>query len=233
MHVLSWFRGKGATALHPVQPNFRVAAFYCLAAALFMARLPKADAAGDRNPARRAFLVGVERYTGAPALAFVSNDVHELGLTLRERGGYEVVEIVDRPDASGRAPGGRTRNEAGSNEAGSEATHQAATHPALLAGPESAALMRCITAWLTRLGPEDNALIYFSGHGFRDQNGRLYLAAIDCQPSDPVPGGVPVEWLRNQPDYAKCLHEAKRWVRKQDKWKSPYYWAPFVLVGPH
>jgi len=36
-----------------------------------------------------------------------------------------------------------------------------------------------------------------------------------------------------QPDYAKCLHEAKRWVRKQDKWKSPYYWAPFVLVGPN
>ena len=35
------------------------------------------------------------------------------------------------------------------------------------------------------------------------------------------------------PDYAKCLHEAKRWVRKQEKWKSPYYWAPFVLVGPN
>jgi CHAT domain-containing protein/tetratricopeptide (TPR) repeat protein len=34
------------------------------------------------------------------------------------------------------------------------------------------------------------------------------------------------------PDYARCLHEAKRWVRKQEKWKSPYYWAAFGFVGP-
>jgi CHAT domain-containing protein/Flp pilus assembly protein TadD len=36
-----------------------------------------------------------------------------------------------------------------------------------------------------------------------------------------------------QPDYAQCLHEAKRWVRGQEKWKSPYYWGTFVLVGPN
>lgn len=36
-----------------------------------------------------------------------------------------------------------------------------------------------------------------------------------------------------QPDYAKRLHDAKRWVRQQDKWKSPYYWGGFVLVGPN
>ena len=34
------------------------------------------------------------------------------------------------------------------------------------------------------------------------------------------------------PDHAEQLQSAKRWVREQDKWKSPYYWAPFVLVGP-
>jgi CHAT domain-containing protein len=33
-------------------------------------------------------------------------------------------------------------------------------------------------------------------------------------------------------DYAKSLHEAKRWVRKQQKWKSPFYWGTFVLIGP-
>jgi CHAT domain-containing protein len=32
--------------------------------------------------------------------------------------------------------------------------------------------------------------------------------------------------------YAQALHEAKRWVRSQEKWKSPYYWGAFVLVGP-
>jgi CHAT domain-containing protein len=30
-----------------------------------------------------------------------------------------------------------------------------------------------------------------------------------------------------------AVHDAKRWVRKQEKWKSPYYWGTFVLVGPH
>jgi len=33
-------------------------------------------------------------------------------------------------------------------------------------------------------------------------------------------------------DYAKALHDAKRWVRGQEKWKSPYYWGTFVLLGP-
>jgi CHAT domain-containing protein len=33
-------------------------------------------------------------------------------------------------------------------------------------------------------------------------------------------------------DYAVSLQEAKRWVRKQEKWRSPYYWASLVLVGP-
>ena len=33
-------------------------------------------------------------------------------------------------------------------------------------------------------------------------------------------------------DYAASLQEAKRYVRNQDKWRSPYYWASLVLVGP-
>jgi CHAT domain-containing protein len=38
---------------------------------------------------------------------------------------------------------------------------------------------------------------------------------------------------RQQPDYAQCLHTAKKWIRQQEKWKSPYYWATFVLIGPN
>ncbi len=34
-------------------------------------------------------------------------------------------------------------------------------------------------------------------------------------------------------DYAAKLHAAKCWVRQQEKWKSPYYWGTFVLVGPN
>jgi CHAT domain-containing protein/predicted negative regulator of RcsB-dependent stress response len=36
----------------------------------------------------------------------------------------------------------------------------------------------------------------------------------------------------NGPDHAQALHYAKRWVRKQEKWKSPYFWATFTLIGP-
>lgn len=34
-------------------------------------------------------------------------------------------------------------------------------------------------------------------------------------------------------DYAARLQAAKKWIRNQDKWRSPYYWSTFVLVGPN
>ena len=37
---------------------------------------------------------------------------------------------------------------------------------------------------------------------------------------------------QKQPDYAESLHSARRWVREQNKWSSPYYWASFVHIGP-
>lgn len=33
-------------------------------------------------------------------------------------------------------------------------------------------------------------------------------------------------------NYAEALQTAKRWIRKQDKWRHPYYWGAFVQVGP-
>jgi CHAT domain-containing protein len=33
-------------------------------------------------------------------------------------------------------------------------------------------------------------------------------------------------------DYASALRRAKQLVRQQEKWKSPFYWGTFVLVGP-
>jgi CHAT domain-containing protein len=33
-------------------------------------------------------------------------------------------------------------------------------------------------------------------------------------------------------DYALALQQAKKWVRKREKWRHPYYWAAFSLVGP-
>lgn len=37
----------------------------------------------------------------------------------------------------------------------------------------------------------------------------------------------------DQLDYAAGLQAAKRWVRGHEKWKSPYFWGTFVLVGPY
>ncbi len=34
------------------------------------------------------------------------------------------------------------------------------------------------------------------------------------------------------PDYALALQAARRQVRDNPQWASPYYWAPFVLIGP-
>jgi CHAT domain-containing protein/tetratricopeptide (TPR) repeat protein len=34
-------------------------------------------------------------------------------------------------------------------------------------------------------------------------------------------------------DYASCLHAAKLGVRQKAKWQHPFFWAPFVLVGPN
>ncbi len=36
----------------------------------------------------------------------------------------------------------------------------------------------------------------------------------------------------NPISYAAALHEAQKHVRSQPQWSSPYYWAPFVLIGP-
>jgi CHAT domain-containing protein/tetratricopeptide (TPR) repeat protein len=41
-----------------------------------------------------------------------------------------------------------------------------------------------------------------------------------------------VEKDDSKADYAKALQEAKRWARRQERWKAPYYWASLVLVGP-
>jgi hypothetical protein len=113
----------------------------------------------------------MEHYCKVTPLPFVSDDVKRLGLTLRERGGYEVVEIVDAPVAP---PGGES--------------------PKAVAE----AVQRILHDWLASLEPEQDALVYLGGHGFRDKQGRLYFATIDCDPADPTRGAVPVAWLRDR-----------------------------------
>ncbi len=55
-----------------------------------------------------------------------------------------------------------------------------------------------VPSFLSKVAATDYAFVYFSGHGFRDADGKLYLASNDCDPKDPTSTGVPAQWLREQ-----------------------------------
>ena len=119
----------------------------------------------------RSLLIGIEDYTRAARLPGVANDVRLLRDTLIERGGYEVVTVI---------------NSARGDEL-------------LLTGQsERGSLQRTIEDWLKARVGDETVVLYFSGHGFRDDHNRLYLAAVDCAPQNPEPGGIPIGWLRDQ-----------------------------------
>ncbi len=120
--------------------------------------------------AGKALIIGIEQYEKAPRLDFVRNDVKNLAEALSNRCLYDVTMVIDSAVDSRLDSIGPT-------------THRDA-------------IMRRIEDWLAGIQPEDNAILYFSGHGFLDADGKLYLAVINCDPRNPSPGGIPVEWLR-------------------------------------
>lgn len=99
-----------------------------------------------------------------------------------------------------------------------------------------------LSACETNIGPEQwGEGIWSLSRGFLIAGARRVVATnwmIDDEASASLVSyfcsGIAKDWkLPTGPNYAKRLHDAKRWVRKQDKWKSPYYWAGFVHVGPN
>jgi hypothetical protein len=122
--------------------------------------------AESEGGSRRAILIGAERYRLAPPLRYITNDVKQIGTTLRRRGGYEVLEMSDEsaPDLQ----------------------------------PTSKNMRQQLPEWLADAGAHDDMVVYFSGHGFRGADKRLYLAPIDCDPAQPEREGIPADWLRQQ-----------------------------------
>ncbi len=120
----------------------------------------------------KALLIGVEGYEKVPALKYVGNDVRRLAESLSDRCGFEVKHVIDTAVNDTIEKIGPT-------------THRDA-------------LMKTIEEWVDGMQETDTAILYFSGHGFVDDEGKLYLASLNCDSRDPVPGGVPVEWLREQ-----------------------------------
>ena len=119
----------------------------------------------------QALLIGIQNYTKAPKLPGVSADIRLLEETLVEQGGYKVKSINDSAAGDGSM---------------------------VLSTPERERLQDAIKKWLSDRKSDETVLLYFSGHGFRDGEDRLYLAAKDCDPKNPEPGGIPISWLRER-----------------------------------
>ncbi len=128
-----------------------------------------------------ALLIGIEDYDYADKLQGVKNDVDSLRDALHKRGGYTVETVYN----------------------------SAATDGVSIVGQRSERelLQERIASWLEQRSKADSVILYFSGHGFRDGENLLYLAAKNCDPEDPKPGGVPISWLREQ--LVQCPARAK------------------------
>jgi CHAT domain-containing protein len=99
-----------------------------------------------------------------------------------------------------------------------------------------------LSACQTNFGPQQNGEgVWALSRGFLVAGARRVLASnwlVDDEAAASLVsyfcGGVALaEQAGKPPDYAEALQKAKRWVRQQDKWQSPYYWGTFVLVGPN
>lgn len=159
------------------EPRFRffapLIAFACLVSWLATSSAALAQNPDETKPVpsrQWALLIGVEKYDRAPQLRHTVNDVVELAKTLNERGGLGKNDILEITDDS----------------------------PDPSPRPLKASLLAELPKWLNKLGPNDQILVYFSGHGFRDKGGKLYLAPKDVDPADPATTGIPVEWFREQ-----------------------------------
>ncbi len=117
-----------------------------------------------------ALLIGAEKYHRANPLRFTLNDVRELAKTLRTRGGVQAEQMLELTDD--------------------------AANPRFQ--PLRASLMAELPEFLAKPAADDRLIVYFTGHGFRDAKGQLFLAPLDCDPADPAATGIAVEWLRER-----------------------------------
>jgi hypothetical protein len=121
-----------------------------------------------------ALLIGVEKYHRAPQLKYTTNDVRRIAGTLQTRAGLSDDNILEMTDQQ------------------SDQTPQPRFQPL------RASLQAEVPKWLQKIEPDDTLLVYFSGHGFKDKEDKLYLAPLDCDPENLAGTAIPIEWLRGQ-----------------------------------
>ena len=116
-----------------------------------------------------ALLIGVDGYMTAPRLRCCGADAKLLARVLTESSGFESDRVLVLTDDQ--------KNTA----------HW----------PVRANLVGKIPGWLRLAGPNDRVIVFFSGHGFLDAQGRMYLAPLDCDPDNLALTGVPVAHVRD------------------------------------
>ncbi len=131
--------------------------------------LAGAAGAAEKEGKRYAVLIGVEKYYRAAPLRFTVNDVRQVASVLNRRGSWPTEGILEMTDAANDRFKPLRNN-----------------------------LLTELPKWLGKAGPNDSVLVYFSGHGFRDAEGKMYLAPLDCDRDNPEPTGIAVAWLREQ-----------------------------------
>jgi hypothetical protein len=142
-----------------------------LAALLLIPSAARADS-GSAKGRFWALLIGVEKYERVPQLRHTLNDVRQIARTLRERDGFK-------------------------DECRLEMTEDSTDQQRQ---PRKATIEQEVPAWLKKPAPDDTVLVYFTGHGFRDAKGTMYLAPLDCDYHDLAKTGIPVKWLRSAID---------------------------------
>lgn len=136
-------------------------------------RTPSNTVCGQDNtvaPTRTvACLIGVEKYQHVNPLQYITNDVKRLQETLYERGGLDANDVRLLYDAP---------------------------HPDWDANKKN--ILSKLKWMIGSVTSEESLLIYFSGHGFRGDDGQLYLAPSDCRLNNLQDTSIPIAWLRDQ-----------------------------------
>ena len=143
----------------------------CLGAAAEDTKAIGVDVVGRKVRKGRswAMLIGVDKYLKVPRLRCCGADAKLLGQVLVQRSGFDKDRVLVLTDD--------------------------ARDPTYL--PLRVNLLSKIPSWLGLAGPDDRVIVFFSGHGFLDDRGRMYLAPLDCDRENLALTGLPVSHLRD------------------------------------
>jgi CHAT domain-containing protein len=93
-----------------------------------------------------------------------------------------------------------------------------------------------LSACFTNVGPQPPLEAGVTlANGFLAAGARRVVAShwgVDDESTAELMSAFFREVTTTRTGYARALQQARRQVRDRERWSAPYFWAPFVLVGP-